>query len=290
MQVPYAYGDTLAISERVQWRVEDIIGGERELDFGRHFLPDALVEAQALDFLSPEEKRALNQIRGHSYLAMFGLVEEFILPFVLDHARGRLDADDLEVRALLQFAGEEAKHIHLFRTFMSEFRRGFGHECDVIGPASELAEAVLSHDQLGVALAILHIEWMTQRHYVESAKDDRTIDPQFESLLRHHWMEEAQHAKLDTLIVAEIAARCTPREIRTGIEHYRAIGQILADGLRQQVQLDVEAFQSATGRELSSAEKQRFVETQTRSYDRTFLESGATHPNFVRTLSTLERM
>lgn len=290
MQVPYAYGDTLAISERVNWRVEDIIGGERTLDFGRHFLPDSLVDAEALDFLSPDHRRTLNQIRGHSYLAMFGLVEEFILPFVLDHARGRLDADDLEVRALLQFAGEEAKHIHLFRMFTAEFRGGFGHACGVIGPASELAEAVLSHDQLGVALAILHIEWMTQRHYVESAKDDRTIDPQFESLLRHHWMEEAQHAKLDTLIVAEIAARCTPREIRQGIEDYRAIGQILADGLRQQVQLDVEAFQSATGRELSSAEKQQFVETQTRSYDRAFLESGATHPKFVRTLSTLERM
>ena len=29
----------------------------------------------------------LNQIRGHEYLAMFGLVEEFILPYVVDHAR-----------------------------------------------------------------------------------------------------------------------------------------------------------------------------------------------------------
>jgi len=290
MQVTYEYGDTLAISQRVNWRVEDIIGGERTLDFGRPFLPDALVDAESLGFLSREDKLVLNQIRGNSYLALFGLVEEFILPFVLEHARGRLSADDLEVRALLQFAGEEAKHIHLFRSFMEEFREGFGHACEVIGPASELADAVLAHDQLAVALTVLHIEWMTQRHYVESAKGDRTIDTQFKSLLRHHWMEEAQHAKIDTLIVAELAARRTPREIQAGIEQYQSIGRILAEALKKQVELDLDSFQRATSRGLSPAEKRQFVETQARSYDRTFLEAGSSHPNFVRTLSALERM
>ena len=48
---------------------------------------------------------------------MFGLVEEFILPFAVDHAQAQLLGDDYQVRALLQFAGEEAKHIHLFKTF-----------------------------------------------------------------------------------------------------------------------------------------------------------------------------
>ncbi|MEX0804382.1 MAG: hypothetical protein WD688_13860 [Candidatus Binatia bacterium] len=46
---------------------------------------------------------------------MFGLVEEFILPYVVDHARPQLSGDDYRVRVLLQFAGEEAKHIHLFK-------------------------------------------------------------------------------------------------------------------------------------------------------------------------------
>lgn len=46
----------------------------------------------------------------------------------------------------------------------------------------------------------LHLEWMIQLHYVDSVRADEALDPQFCSLLRHHWMEEAQHAKLDTLI------------------------------------------------------------------------------------------
>lgn len=290
MQVPYSYAETLAVSERVNWRVEDIIGGDRRLDFGRPFLPEALVWAHPMDFLDASERRTLNQIRGHSYLAIFGLVEEFILPFVLDHARGRLDVEDYEIRALLQFATEEAKHIHLFRTFMSEFRRDFGHDCAVIGPPSAVAEAVLAHGQLGVALAILHIEWMTQRHYVESAKHDSSIDPQFESLLRHHWMEEAQHAKLDTLIVHEIAARSTPREVQNGIAQYEDIVRFLEDGLGQQVGLDLEAFQRAIGRELGPAERRSFIDGQRESYRATFIDSGRTHPKFVRTLKALDRM
>ena len=33
---------------------------------------------------------------------------------------------------------EEAKHIHLFNRFREEFRRGFGVECEVIGPADAI--------------------------------------------------------------------------------------------------------------------------------------------------------
>ena len=85
----------------------------------------------------------MNQIRGHEYLAMFGLVEEFILPYVVDHARSQLSGDDYRVRALLQFAGEEAKHIHLFKRFRQEFEAGFGSKCDFIGPAEDVKRFVL---------------------------------------------------------------------------------------------------------------------------------------------------
>jgi hypothetical protein len=41
----------------------------------------------------------------------------------------------------------------------------------------------------------------------------RTYQPQFSSLLRHHWLEEAQHAKLDTLMVEAIAWQLSEREV-----------------------------------------------------------------------------
>ena len=158
-----------------------------------------------MDFLTSEEKVLLNQIRGYGYLYTFGLVEEFILPFVLDHVRAKLNVDDYRTRALLHFAGEEAKHIQLFKAFAAEFKQGFVTDCETIGPPEEISRAVLSHGPLGVALVILQIEWMTQMHYLDSIRDEAVLDSQFKSLLRHHWMEEAQHTKLDTLMVQALS-------------------------------------------------------------------------------------
>src|SRR5688572_1214381 len=211
--LPYSLRETLDASRRVNWRIEDIIGGERQLDFSKPFMPEALVRVRNLDFLNEDERLVLNQIKGNAYLSIFGLVEEFILPFVLDHVRPSLDKDDYRVRAFLQFAGEEAKHIQLFKTFTEEFHRNFSTECAVVGPPSAVAQAVLSHQPLAVALAILHIEWMSQRHYIESIKDDQQLDAQFKSLLKNHWLEEAQHAKLDTLMVEALAKEMTEAEI-----------------------------------------------------------------------------
>jgi para-aminobenzoate N-oxygenase AurF len=284
---PFTYRETLAASEKIAWRVEDVIGGDKRLDFSKPFMPETLARVEGLAFLTPDQRRALNQIRGHAYLHIFGLVEEFIVPFVLDHVRERLRGDDYRMRAFLTFADEEAKHIQLFGRFREEFEAGFGSPCAVIGPSEEIGKAVLSHHPLAVALAILHIEWMTQRHYVDSVQDDRTLDPQFKSLLRHHWMEEAQHAKLDTLMVDALAAACSPTEIDAAVAEYLEIGAFLDGGLRQQVQLDLESLTRATGRELSSSERARFVEVQHQANRWTYLGSGMSHPNFLAALGGL---
>jgi P-aminobenzoate N-oxygenase AurF len=287
MKSRYSYKETLESAEKVGWRVEDIIGGDKRLDFKRPFLPESLARVNSIDFLTNEEKLTLNQIRGYGYLYTFGLVEEFIIPFILDHARPQLPGDDYRTRALLRFAGEEAKHIHLFKEFVSEFKQGFATRCDTIGPPQEIARAVLSHHPLGVVLVILQIEWMTQRHYLDSVRDDQGLDPQFKSLLRHHWMEEAQHAKLDTLMVEALSAACSPAEIEQGIGDYAAIGGILDGGLRQQVEFDMQSFQRATGHALNAPEQDRFRAVQTQAIRWTYLGSGMTHPKFLETVGDL---
>jgi len=206
---------------------------------------------------------------------------------VLDHARLQLHADDYRVRALLGFASEEAKHIHLFKRFREEFTDGFGTRCEVVGPAAGIARAVLAHHPLAVALAILHIEWMTQRHYIESVRDDRDLDAQFSSLLRHHWMEEAQHAKLDTLMIEALAQVCQPEEIDRAIDEYVAIGALLDGGLQQQVDFDLDAFQRASGRILTEAERDAFTAVQRQATRWTFLGSGMTQPNFLASVEAL---
>lgn len=283
----YSYQAALAASESIHWRVEDIIGGDKRLDFTRAFMPESLAQTEPLAFLSREEKRILNQIRGNAYLCIFGLVEEFILPFVLDHARPQLRGDDYRVRALLRFASEEAKHIQLFKRFRMEFEDGFGTLCDVIGPPETIAAAVLDHDPLAVAIITLHIEWMVQRHYIESIKDDQELDPQFKSLLKHHWVEEVQHAKLDTLMVEALAESRSEEQIMSAVEEYLEIAMFLDGGFQQQVEFDLSSFEKAVGRRLTETEKGEFRRVQLRANRWTYLGTGMTHEKVLETLEWL---
>jgi hypothetical protein len=287
MTYQYSFKDCLQRAERICWRVEDLIGEDKTLNFSLPFMPERLARTAELPFLSITERRTLNQIRGHAYLAIFGLVEEFILPFVVEHARPYLTGEEYRARAYLEFAAEEAKHIHLFRRFRQVFTDGFGTACDVIGPSADVASHVLSHPPLSVALLTLHIEWMTQRHYQESVQDDAGLDPQFKNLLLHHWMEELQHAQLDTLMVRTIASVMSPAEIQAGIEGYLALGGFLDEGLRQQVALDLASLERATGRRLAEDEALAFVASQHQANRWTYIGSGMTHPKFLETVGEL---
>jgi hypothetical protein len=285
--LPYSFEETLAASEKVNWRIEDIIGGDKQLDFTKPFMPESLARVSNLNFLNDGEKRVLNQIKGHTYLQIFGLVEEFILPFVLDHVRPSLDENDYRVRAFLQFASEEAKHIQLFKTFTAEFHKNFPTECAVIGPPSEVAAFVLARQPLAVALVILGIEWMSQRHYINSIKDDQQLDAQFKSLLKHHWLEEAQHAKLDTIMVEAIADGMSEREIEKAVDEYLEIGGFIDEGLKQQTIFDLEAFERVTQRRLSESECEEFLAAQHQANRWAYLGTGMTHP---KSLATLEKL
>jgi len=283
----YSYRDTLDASLKANWRIEDIIGGDKKLDFSKRFMPESLARVEQLSFLNDDEKRILNQIRANTYLKIFGIVEEFIVPFVLDHVRPSLDEDDDRVRAFLQFANEEVKHIQLFKRFAEEFMEGFGSECKVIGPASEIGKAILSHDPLSVALVILLIEWMTQEHYLGSIKDDNDLDPQFKSLMKNHWIEEAQHAKLDTRMVESLAGGLDAAAIEKAVDGFFDIGGFLDKGLKQQTEFDLEALELAIGRTLTPSEREKFIEVQHQANRYTFVGSGMVHPKFLQTLDRI---
>ena len=60
----YNYQETLAASVKANWRIEDIIGGDKRLDFTKPFMPESLARVEPLDFLCKDEKILLNKIRG----------------------------------------------------------------------------------------------------------------------------------------------------------------------------------------------------------------------------------
>ena len=281
----FTYQATLASSLRGAWALDDVLREDQELDFSMNFMPESLARTGQLTSLSADEQRLLNQIAGHEYLGIFGIVEEFILPFLFDHARPALSGDDWRVRAIINFASEEAKHIHLFRRFHQAFKRGFPVECQMIGPSEAIGQKVLSHDPLAVALVILMIEWMTQQHYLGSVRDNSDIDPLFKSLLKHHWIEEAQHAKLDTLIVEALAEGKSEDQIDRAINEFFEIGAFLDAGLEQQASFNLDALEKLIGRPLP--DREAILKQQHQAARWTFLGSGMVHDRFRSTVEAI---
>ena len=274
----FTYQATLASSLRGAWSLDDVLREDQELDFSRDFLPESLARTAELSSLTADEQRLLNQIAAHEYLGIFGIVEEFILPFLFDHARPALSGDDWRVRAIINFASEEAKHIHLFKRFHEAFQRGFPVDCQLIGPSEAIGAKVLGHDPLAVALIILMIEWMTQQHYLGSIRDDGNIDPLFKSLLKHHWIEEAQHAKLDTLIVEALAEGRSEDDIDRVMNEFFEIGSFLDDGLQLQASFNLDALEKLTGRPLP--DREAILKQQHQAGRWTFIGSGLVHERF----------
>jgi hypothetical protein len=281
------YQHLLETSRRVNWRLEDLIGEGRRLDFTRPFLPETFAQTAPLGFLSPAETLKLNQIRARGYLALFELVESFVVPFISDQADDGAAAEPFRAQALRHFAGEEEKHRKLFSTVLREFDAEFGTECGLIGPAEDICRAILGHGPLSVTIAILGLEWMSQGHYLGSVKDNQDLDPQFKSLLKHHWIEEAQHARLDGLVLKSLAQRSSAQDIATATQEYFEIGAFLDGGFKQQAELDLKSLERAIGRTLSADERRLFLEVQHQALCWTFLGSAMENRNFLAVLASV---
>ena len=100
-------------------------------------------------------------------------------------------------------------------------------------------------------------------------------------------MEEAQHAKLDTLLIDEIAAQVTPAEREAAIDEVLELGGAIDDLLAQQIGLNIAALEQATDRRFTRAENEEITTKTHRAWRWTFLVSGLEHPNFVKLVGEL---
>ena len=126
MQTNYTYASALAASQRINWRVEDIIGGEKRLDFDKPFMPEALARvARSTVPVGAREAAAEPDPRPRLSLPCSAWSRSSSCPSCSTTCARACAGDDARCRALLQFAGEEAKHIHLFKRFRARVQKGF---------------------------------------------------------------------------------------------------------------------------------------------------------------------
>ena len=287
LDLTYDYASCVRNSEKVSWKIDDVMPPGTRLDFSRPFLPAALASRGDLAFLSAPERLKLNHITANAYLNLFSFVEEYIIAVAVNHAHAEMFGDHDAIRALVRFADEEVKHQALFKRYVDAFQREFGSPCEVLGSAAEVANVILSKSPIAVMLVTLHLEIMTQAHYVECMKDDAELDPFFVKLLRFHWMEESQHARIDALELDKLLTAATPQKIQEGIDDYIVLIGAFDGLLKAQAEMDARSFAKATGRKLEEPEALRLIEAQHRGYRHTFLVYGMTNATFLENLAKI---
>lgn len=287
LDLGYDYATCVRNSEKVAWKLDEVLPPNTKLDFTHPFLPTALSGDSRISILNDKEKLKLNQITGNSYMNLFGFVEEYIIAQTVDHAQAEMYGDHMAIRALLRFAEEECKHQHLFKRYCAMFAEGFGSECKVLDNAAEVAGVVLSKSPIAVMLVTLHLEIMTQAHYTESIRDNDKIDSLVASILKFHWLEEAQHARIDALELDKLVSAATPELITQGFDQYLELGGAIDGLLEAQSNMDVESLSKATGRTFSESERAAIQKAQHAAYRNTFLVSGMVNRQYANILQQI---
>ena len=279
----YTYSACLENAYKVNWRIADVLG-DRRFDPARRWMPLALSGAATVTCLDDHGKRALTQVEMAAYAHLFGYVEEFIAPTVNALAADFAVADRVAFDALTNFAAEEVKHMRLFRAVRERVDRELGFETRLLPGERDTARFVRSKSRGAVLLLTAAIEWFTQRHYTDSIKDDAGLDGLTQRIFEAHWMEEAQHAKLDHLETVRAFEGLTPEEKDVAVTDLIELVAAVHGLLVQQVENDIVNLGRVLRRTFTAAEHAELSREILRAKRWTFLLSGVTHPRFEELL------
>jgi hypothetical protein len=282
----YSYDVSLKNSIKNTWTVDEVFRG-RDFDFTKPFLPERIAGVNGIDCLNPDEKRMLNQIRANSYGHIFAFVEEFIVPLVVDQARADVYGDETRLWSLLRFAEDELKHQQMLDRASQQFEAGFGLSPDLVPGREAVANTILTTSPLAALLLTSMIEWFTQLHYLEHVRDRGELDELFRDILRFHWIDESRHARLDTLLIDEVADGLSADQRDQALSELLQLGTAIDQLLASQVEMDIDTLERAAHRTFSESEREDIRVHQQRAYRWTFLVSGLEHPEFVRIVGRL---
>jgi hypothetical protein len=278
------YAKCIEVSKRVRFDIErDVIRG-RKLDFGTKFLPDGLARLEALEFLAAGEKRFASQIQGRTYANMFGLVERFIAPKILEVSRDHWLGDQTAFEALVRFTDEELKHQELFRRMERLAAEGMPAGYAFRPQPNDVAGAVLGKSTWAVLALICHIELFVLAHYRQAIEPDAALSPLWKDVFTFHAREESQHAILDELEWMRENGRLTAAQRDQGVDDLIAlVGAV--DGIVQlQAAADAAYFEANCSRKFSSEQASKIARTFLGAYRWQYIVSGVQDERFNQIL------
>ena len=276
----YSYGGCIEQAYKVNWKIKDVLG-KVDFDLNRPWLPADLSGSGDIFCLNPEEKQKLTHVEMGAYVHLVGFLETVIAPWMVDLALDSDGSDSQAFEALANFASEEVKHMHLFREVGRRIDARLGFPLQRADGQNEVAQAVLSRSKGAVLLLTAAIEWFTQQHYVSSMNPSDGLDPLTREVFRCHWMEEAQHARLDHLEGLRLFKDMTVLERGEAVEDFVWLLATLDGLLERQSLLDGLNLERHLGRTFTDRERTEILDSLLKAKRHCFIESGLSHPNFL---------
>ena len=281
------YAHAIEVSKRVRFEIDrDVIRG-RKLDFGKKFLPDGLSKIERLDFLGTEDKRLFSHVQGRTYANMFGLVERFIGPKILEVSRDHWLGDQTAFEALVRFTDEELKHQEMFRRIDALCAEGMPAGYNFLPQPNDVAGAVLGAPTWSVLALICHIELFVLAHYRQSIEKDEHLSELWRDVFAFHAREEAQHAIMDEIEWKRADAGLTAAQRDQAVDGLIALVGAVDGILQQQAKADTDYFLRAAGRSFDRMQVETIGETFLHAYRWQYIASGVQDERFQKILGGL---
>jgi hypothetical protein len=278
------YAKCIEVSKRVRWDIDrDVIRG-RSFDVSKKFLPDGLSKVASLDFLGTDEKRLVSQIQGRTYANMFGLVERFIGPKIVEVSREHWLGDQTAFEALVRFTDEELKHQELFRRIERLAAKGMPAGYTFLPQPNDVANAVLGKCTWAVLALICHIELFVLAHYRQAIEPDAELSELWKDVFLFHAKEESQHAILDELEWQRENAKLTPAERDRAVTDLIELVAAVDGILQMQAAADTDYFLRVCGRTFDKPQMNRIKERMLAAYRWQYIGSGVQDERFQKVL------
>ncbi len=279
-----SYAKCVEVSKRVRFDIDKDVIRSRQLDFSRKFLPDGLSAAGRLPFLGAAEKRLFSQIQGRTYANMFGLVERFIGPKMLELSREHWLGDQTALEALVRFTDEELKHQELFRRMERMAAAGMSSGYVFLPQPNDVAKAVLSASSWAVLALICHIEIFVLAHYRQSIEPDGALSELWKDVFLFHAREESQHAIVDELEWKREDARLSAAERDAAVNDLIGLVGAVDGLLREQAAADAQYFLEVAGRSFPADQVVSIRATFLGAYRWQYIGSGVQEERFQKVL------
>ncbi len=278
------YAKCIEVSKRVRFEIErDVLRG-RTLDVTKKFLPDGLARTGRLTFLNAAEKRFASQVQGRTYANMFGLVERFIGPKILEVSRDHWLGDQVALEALVRFTDEELKHQELFRRMERLAGEGMPEGYAFLPQPNDVAAAVLGKSTWAVLALICHIELFVLAHYRQAIEPDAELSALWKDVFTFHAREESQHAILDELEWMRENGKLTAAERDAAVDDLIALVGAVDGILQVQAQADAAYFRAACGRDFREEDSLKIDQAFLGAYRWQYIVSGVQDERFNQIL------